>query len=157
MWAPCLGSLFSLSTSRTSTQYLLRDPVNGFSTISWFLHQSSLDSNSKLDIGHKYKKPKTSTIQSKMITCIFPIIRLITTHSKKFKMNEEVDSPLSEKVSNLLLTWKWMPTPNCIPGQETLRSNFKKESPSSMGIPVLRVCRKGFKGIYLGDSFQAYM
>ncbi len=34
---------------------------------------------------------------------IFACIQL-TIHSKKFKMNEEVDSFLSEKVSNLLLT-----------------------------------------------------
>ncbi len=32
--------------------------------------------------------------------------RRVNLHSKKFKMNEEVDSFLSEKVSNLLLTWK---------------------------------------------------
>ena len=32
-----------------------------------------------------------------------------------------------------------MPTPNCISGRETLRSNFKIEFPSSTGIPVLRV------------------
>ncbi len=31
-------------------------------------------------------------------------ILLPTVHSKKFKMNDEVDSFLSEKVSNLLLT-----------------------------------------------------
>ncbi len=81
-------------------------------------------------------------------------------HSKKFKMNEEVDSFLSEKVSNLLLTWKvnsitvdnksggfseWTPTPNYISGQETLRSNFKIESPSSTGIPVLRM--------YVGNQY----
>ncbi len=29
-----------------------------------------------------------------------------SAHPEKFKMNEEVDSFLSEKVSNLLLTWK---------------------------------------------------
>ncbi len=83
-------------------------------------------------------------------------------------MNEDVDSFLSEKVSNLLLTWKvnsitvdntcvsmyggaycqqlrmksnseWNTTPNCISGRKTLRSNFKIQSPSSTGIPVLRV------------------
>ncbi len=32
-----------------------------------------------------------------------------------------------------------MPTPNCISGRETLRSNFKIESPSSTGTPLLRV------------------
>ncbi len=34
---------------------------------------------------------------------------------------------------------EWMPTPNCMSGWETLRSNFKVESPSSTGIPVLRL------------------
>ncbi len=31
---------------------------------------------------------------------------IIDTHSEKFEINEEVDSLLSEKVSNFLLTWK---------------------------------------------------
>ncbi len=75
-------------------------------------------------------------------------------HSEKFKMNEEVDSLLSEKVSNFLLTWKvtsitvhnkiqihsdWLTLPNFISGWETLRSNLKMESASSVSILVLRV------------------
>ncbi len=34
---------------------------------------------------------------------------------------------------------EWIPTPNCISGRETPHSNFKMESPSSTGVPVLRV------------------
>ncbi len=39
---------------------------------------------------------------------VWPWMRSLadTMHSEKFKMNEEVDSFLSEKVSDLLLTWK---------------------------------------------------
>ncbi len=38
------------------------------------------------------------------IDCTNSFIVLLLAHSEKFKMNEEVDSFLSEKVSNLLLT-----------------------------------------------------
>ncbi len=57
-------------------------------------------------------------------------------------MNEEVDSFLSERLSNLLLTCKVNPIavdnkkPPLIGSQH---GNFKIESPSSTGIPVLRV------------------
>ncbi len=37
------------------------------------------------------------------------------------------------------LTSGVIPTPNCISGWETPRSNFKMKSPSSTGVPVLRV------------------
>ncbi len=74
------------------------------------------------------------------------IYKVQVLHSEKFKMNEGVDSFLSEKVSNLpemsLEDGQIPPvkcTGPCISGRETLRSNFKIESPSSWGIPVLRV------------------
>ncbi len=64
-------------------------------------------------------------------------------HSKKFKMNEEVDSHLSEKVSNLLLTWKVDSIRECPAASALLRiPGYVWQSPSSMSILVWRVYSK---------------
>ncbi len=52
---------------------------------------------------------------------------------------------------------EWMPTPNCISGHEPLRSNFKKESPSSTGILVLRVYCDHMTLIFLAFLFFDFL
>ncbi len=79
-------------------------------------------------------------------------IQHVLLHSEKFKMNEEVGSFLTEKVSNLLLSGKVnsitvdvviiekmiLREARFVP-IETLRKYSKMESPSSTSILFLRV------------------